>query len=220
MPPLTRPFQRESLELLGWAGRVRELERPVERYPRLMFATVLDFGAAQAVSPLLREFASFCREKLSLDGARAAPAPRPQRRRWSRARGIYVSRAIAPRRRLANEPELIDALDSIGIESVRLESLNVQEQAAVFSEAKLVLGVHGAGLTNTIFCSPDTPVIEILPEQPVFASAFAAMTSILELPYGYLVASPMGKGQQPDPKQSDLEVDPEAVLGAVRSVLD
>jgi capsular polysaccharide biosynthesis protein len=33
----------------------------------------------------------------------------------------------------------------------------------VFGEASHVVGVHGAGLTNVLFCAPGTYVLEILP---------------------------------------------------------
>ena len=37
----------------------------------------------------------------------------------------------------------------------------------IFREAKLVVGAHGAGLVNVMFCLPGTKVIEFLPEKDI-----------------------------------------------------
>ena len=40
---------------------------------------------------------------------------------------------------------------------------NHPEQLAAFSGAEVVVGVHGAGMTNIIFSSPGTKVLEMFP---------------------------------------------------------
>jgi hypothetical protein len=40
---------------------------------------------------------------------------------------------------------------------------NVPEQVARFSEARLVLAAHGAGLVNLMFCEPGGGLLEVLP---------------------------------------------------------
>ena len=42
-----------------------------------------------------------------------------------------------------------------------MDSMSVVEQAMFISEAEAVVGTHGAGLTNIVFCSPGTKVVEI-----------------------------------------------------------
>jgi capsular polysaccharide biosynthesis protein len=39
--------------------------------------------------------------------------------------------------------------------------MSVAEQISLFAAAEVVIGAHGAALTNTVFCSPGTKVIEI-----------------------------------------------------------
>ncbi|HBW56875.1 MAG TPA: hypothetical protein DEF27_03370, partial [Oscillatoriales bacterium UBA8482] len=49
-----------------------------------------------------------------------------------------------------------------GVVPVELETLSVAEQARLFAHAKVIIAPHGAGLTNLMFCSPETIVIELV----------------------------------------------------------
>jgi len=42
-----------------------------------------------------------------------------------------------------------------------LGTMSVLEQIELFSNADVVIGTHGAGLANILFCKPNTKVIEI-----------------------------------------------------------
>jgi capsular polysaccharide biosynthesis protein len=57
--------------------------------------------------------------------------------------------------------EIWAQLQNRGFESVKCEKLSVQEQAEVFSSAEVVVGAHGAALTNLVFCRPGTRVVEL-----------------------------------------------------------
>jgi hypothetical protein len=46
---------------------------------------------------------------------------------------------------------------------VRDQTSSVAEQADLFQAARVVVGVSGAGLTNTIYCEKGTVVLELLP---------------------------------------------------------
>lgn len=75
---------------------------------------------------------------------------------------IYISRKDSVNKRnIVNEEELRGRLEKIGFESYRLSSLSIQEQANLFNKASVVVGVHGAGLTNLVFSQANTRVIEI-----------------------------------------------------------
>ncbi len=74
---------------------------------------------------------------------------------------IYISRGRAKNRQIINESEVIDLLTKWGFQTIYLEEFSVLEQAAVFSNAKTIVVPHGSGLTNLVFCKPDTTVIEL-----------------------------------------------------------
>lgn len=74
---------------------------------------------------------------------------------------IFISRSKAQYRRISNETALMKLLNAKGFVSYCLEDLSIREQATLFNNAKVIVGPHGAGWTNLIFCKPGTKIIEI-----------------------------------------------------------
>jgi Glycosyltransferase 61 len=72
---------------------------------------------------------------------------------------IYIKRAN--RRKITNEKEILGTLRKYGFKAVSLESMSLEKQMEVFYSAEIVIGAHGAGLTNLVFCRPGTRVIEL-----------------------------------------------------------
>ena len=91
---------------------------------------------------------------------------------------IYVSREDAPTRSMSNEAELTTLLQAEGVEIVVPGSLPIETQIALFAGAKAVIGPHGAGLTNIIFCEPGATLYEIMAEHkpnPCYANLALSM---------------------------------------------
>ncbi|WP_310621073.1 glycosyltransferase family 61 protein [Flexibacterium corallicola] len=103
-------------------------------------------------------------------------------------RKIYVCRQDAKIRQVLNEQKLIDLLGSYGFEVVTPGNLSHKEQVKVFSEAKIVVGVHGAGLTNLMFTQPEGHVIEIFPADYI-QGAYTWMSTLKEHQYTPIVGS-------------------------------
>jgi capsular polysaccharide biosynthesis protein len=76
-------------------------------------------------------------------------------------RRIYIDRRGAASRRLVNEDDLVQALGRLGFAAVKLEALSVDEQIALFSNADIVVGPHGAGLCNIVFAKPGCRLVEL-----------------------------------------------------------
>ena len=74
---------------------------------------------------------------------------------------LYVSRGSEGARGILNDVELIQHLEANNFTVVRPEKLSVAEQAKMFARASVVLGPHGAGFSNIVFCQPGTRVIEL-----------------------------------------------------------
>lgn len=74
---------------------------------------------------------------------------------------IIVSRGSSTTRRWLNENECKESLNTLGFELIDPSKLSLSEQVKAFSSAEIILGPHGAGLTNIMFCNPGTKVIEI-----------------------------------------------------------
>ncbi len=64
------------------------------------------------------------------------------------------------------------------------EDLTLEEQVQTFSEAEVVLGPHGAGLTNMLYEPKGSKVTEMYGVE--FSPCFAAMARQLSLEYGRL----------------------------------
>jgi hypothetical protein len=65
---------------------------------------------------------------------------------------VYVSRKNAKYRRLLNESELIETIQNeFNVICTSNESMSLFEQLSYYRNTKVILGPHGAGLTNLIF---------------------------------------------------------------------
>tara|TARA_X000000950_G_scaffold283608_1_gene384821 strand:- start:2215 stop:3285 length:1071 start_codon:yes stop_codon:yes gene_type:complete len=79
----------------------------------------------------------------------------------SNAEYIFVSRSNALSRRLLNEDELFNQLKKYGFKKVFFENLSYEKQVELSMNCKIMIGYHGAGLTNSIFMKKKSYLIEI-----------------------------------------------------------
>lgn len=61
---------------------------------------------------------------------------------------------------------------------VQLEHLSFEEQVFLFYHAHLIIGIHGAGLSNLLFCEKYTKVIEI---RPIISNYFSEISKFIPL---------------------------------------
>lgn len=73
---------------------------------------------------------------------------------------IYVSRAKATERKVLNEDEVMNVLDNYDFNRYHLENRSFAENVRLFNQADLIVGPHGAGLTDIIF-SEDCTLLEL-----------------------------------------------------------
>jgi capsular polysaccharide biosynthesis protein len=73
---------------------------------------------------------------------------------------IYLSRRKSARRRVVNEDQIIPILQDNGFVMTYNEDLTFMQQVALHSQAKFLISVHGAGLTNMLFMKPSSAVFE------------------------------------------------------------
>lgn len=107
---------------------------------------------------------------------------------------IYISRANASIRRLANEEELTKELKKLGFKILHLEKLSPHEQARIFNEARVIIGPHGSGFANLIFTNKDYMLIEIdnnydISEPRSFYKRLTQITSGVYKPFYVPIAS-------------------------------
>lgn len=74
---------------------------------------------------------------------------------------IYVSRRRS-KRSPKWEGELESILEDLEVRVVLLEELSWVEQVSIFKGAKLIVGIHGAGLSNAVFSPPGAKLVELM----------------------------------------------------------
>lgn len=95
---------------------------------------------------------------------------------------IYISRKYALRRHLSNEEKLMDQLQKFGFREVSLEKMSWKEQVLLFEGAEIVVGMHGAGLSNLVYCKRLRLVVEMLPSKNT-NKLYEKLSETLSLPY-------------------------------------
>lgn len=183
------PFLRPLLALV--APDLPVVEGAALTAPRLRFA-LQEHGSEVVVSPALLEWWR------SLWRSLAPPLSPPRRR-------LFISRRGARSRRCLNERDLLARLAPLGFERLQLEDLSPRRQLEAFASAAVVVGAHGAGLTNVVACPEGATLVELLPGEGAFNHYFL-MASVLGLRHGHLM------GSRPDPASEDFTVDPDALL--------
>src|SRR5262249_55066392 len=98
--------------------------------------------------------------------------------------------------------EVTERLESEGITILRAENLSLIDQIRLFANSRLIVGLHGSGLTNVLF-APQAAVLELIGNYG--DGQFYSMTSGLGQPYGVLKCHAVGE---------DVIVDVDSVLRA------
>ncbi|WP_432482783.1 glycosyltransferase family 61 protein [Kineococcus esterisolvens] len=149
VPPHTHPYLGEWLDLLGVPRAARvEVSGADRRFTteRLLVSSVP--AAGYNVPPWV------------VDDVRQRVAP-------SRVGGgpalLFVDRPDTGRRRLINREQVLRAVRERGFTVVHLEDAHLAEEVSLFASARVVVGVHGAGLTNALHCPPGAHLVEITP---------------------------------------------------------
>jgi hypothetical protein len=149
--PALNTWQEESLRLLGYGEPGRLVVDPDKQYAvhAIEYNEILNGGSAFCPSEMARQTYSRLRQAV-------------ERSRLERKR-IYVARTDSTRRYMRDEAVIVEEVRKRGFEIVVAGDLNFTDQIRLFREAVLVVGPHGAGMTNIVFCDPGTLVYELLP---------------------------------------------------------
>jgi len=121
---------------------------------------------------------------------------------------IYISRKQAKNRKVINEEEVIAYLHEKGFEVVEFENYTFWDQVSIMYHAKVIISIHGAGMTNQTFMPAGGYILEFQkrPEKPEnFSNIYLKLANILGHNYLYQFCEP----DDPDASiyEADLRVD-------------
>lgn len=169
VPPTLTGAQRESLAMIGLdPGRLVPFDHPHLQVDEL----VLPSFAGQPGYPAPWA-ARWLRDRL-------APPEAPAGRR------LWVSRAGVTRGRVANEAAVLHLLAGYGFEPLQPEKHSLVEQLERFGSAELIVGPHGAALSN-MCAARDATVIELQSERWWGRGIYYSLADALGHDYWYLL---------------------------------
>lgn len=101
---------------------------------------------------------------------------------------VFISRKDSGNKRVAlNEDDVFHLFETKGFVRYCLADMALADQIALFHQATDIVSFHGAGLTNVIFCKPQTRIIEIF--QKHFDASYWGFSKMLNLRYDLIDAT-------------------------------
>jgi capsular polysaccharide biosynthesis protein len=119
---------------------------------------------------------------------------------------------------MLNETEILAALAGHNVTVVRPERWPLEEQVALFANARLIIGPQGAGIQNTLWAPRGCAVLELVNVR-FFSGVYWTLTESLGQRYGAVTGisdsgtDPLRQGYTCDPAQVREAVDRLIALG-------
>ena len=99
---------------------------------------------------------------------------------------LYICRDDSANRPLRNEAEVMQLCADRDFHVVRLATMPVAEQVALFAGARRIVAPHGAGLGNLLFCRPGAKLLEL--QMDCYMNwCFRRLAATMEVRYGCVV---------------------------------
>lgn len=119
---------------------------------------------------------------------------------------IFVSRSDANTRRVVNQAQVMQCLEKYGFSSIEPGKYSFEEQVSIFSNANMIIGPTGAGLSNITFAG-DGQVIELIPKgNYTKGTQWFVLANERGLKYDFVLSKPVNRNVN-RPIQSDIHVD-------------
>lgn len=172
-------FVHECLNLVGWGNNVNYLGAGAYKVRNLIVPSLT--CPPSKISPVA---AAWLRQKLLSPNADTNKV-------FAGFERIYIARDDSPSRRVANISEVDELMKKHGFVKVTMSGKTVSEQAQLFAAAKYIVGIHGAALSNVIFCQNGARLLEIFMDG-WFTKAFFNLSRDRGMSYGCFLAKNVG----------------------------
>lgn len=176
--PVILPAKYRNIQFVQHTLNILQSEPPIYIQPKkslkikqLMVATHLGLPGISN-DDIMFNLATFLREGLSIGP--------------TKGKRIYVSRSQSKMRNILNEEQLLPVLKKFDFQVVHFENLSFEKQVELAGSSSIIMGPHGAGLTNMLFMPEGSKVIEIHPASSKINACFFALCSALKHDYFYI----------------------------------
>jgi capsular polysaccharide biosynthesis protein len=200
-----KTFQKESLEACGIA-----LDRclPVKEEEHLQAETLVVPSLPGVSGQVTAQTVEWLRHIFLPQNAPKQPKP---------GKRLYISRDDSAIRRMENEEEVMALLEGRGFQKCLLAGRTIREQVRLFAEAEMIVGMHGSGLSNLVFCAAGTKVLEIF--SPVYVNpCYADLAALCQLSYTFILGQ--GPEQVPGTALGKVETGTHLELDKLAQALD
>ena len=121
----------------------------------------------------------------------------------NRQKKIYISREKAHSRKIMNEKEVIRLLESFDFEIHCFENYSFLDQIDLIAQSKILVSIHGAGLTNMLFLGESNKVLEFRVKNDNHNNCYFSLASDLNIDYYYQLC----KGDNTYTQIANIQVD-------------
>jgi capsular polysaccharide biosynthesis protein len=170
VPTIHSGYQRDTLKWLGLEGWVRpttEHHLSVEHFYFSSPTNITGLFDPYAVEFLRRSF----RERRDVNYAS------PKR---------FFLHRVGAARGIVNESEVLRFFRECGWPIVDTQALSMAQQIQLFTNAEHICALHGAGLTNLVWCEPRCRVLELIPFT-YMNGVYEGISEAVGLDYGFLL---------------------------------
>jgi len=172
LPDSVLNFAKETIEIMGINSEdILFAGDEIFKFRELYFSDTIRFSE---IPSIFQDAVSYFKER-ALGSSSST----------KKSRMVYISRSDSTNRPLINNIQLELKLSSIGFEVVETGNLTLLEQIKLFDETYLLVGQHGAGLINSIFCRSGATLLELFPEY-MLQGHFWTAASMMQLRYCFL----------------------------------
>jgi hypothetical protein len=128
---------------------------------------------------------------------------------------VYFKRGDNTERKLLNEDQIITLLQNSGFEIITPDNLTIAEQVKLMEQTQLVISVHGAALSNLLFCTAGIGVIELFSPDYFRTDCYYTLSAIKNLNYWYIT------GNKPEGSNwGDIVVDETLLVNTIKKIIN
>jgi len=199
VPNQIAPWQDESLHRLGYGGSDRILPYSPQKHTNIRTSCLIAFSSHRHQHATQAPFDALSPTTIRQLRSRLCSAA-DETSRQDLPRKIFITRNQATSRRLINEEAISSHLSARGFSSIKLEGLSLSQQISLFRNASHIIAIHGAGLTNLLYCR-QAFVLEIFASGHGIRPDYFQIACINDLSYCHYVCPSLNSSH-------DIQLDP------------